>query len=92
MAVWGASRATGADTRGARSLVTTTFSEDSTLMAAGFSESYIRLWNLKGGKLQGMRTDFDSDEIRDGEPGLGERRRPCPRLPADLIPHPQPTT
>lgn len=48
------------------SLVTTTFSEDSTLMAAGFSESYIRLWNLKGGKLQGMRTDFDSDEIHDG--------------------------
>lgn len=35
-------------------------------MAAGFSESYIRLWNLKGGKLPGLRSDFDSDEITDG--------------------------
>jgi transcription initiation factor TFIID subunit 5 len=35
-------------------------------MAAGFSESYIRLWSLKGGKLQGMRNDFDSDEVNDG--------------------------
>lgn len=48
------------------SLITSTFSEDSTLMAAGFSESYIRLWNLKGGKLTGIRTDFDSDDINDG--------------------------
>jgi hypothetical protein len=47
-------------------LITSTFSEDSTLMAAGFSESYIRLWNLKGGKLTGIRTDFDSDDINDG--------------------------
>lgn len=36
-------------------------------MAAGFSESYIRLWNLKGGKLPGLRTDFDSDTVTDGE-------------------------
>lgn len=35
-------------------------------MAAGFSESYIRLWNLKGGKLAGVRNDFDSDTVTDG--------------------------
>ena len=51
---------------GVRSLTTTTFSEDSTLMAAGFSESYIRVWNLTGGKLPGLRNDFDSDEVTDG--------------------------
>ncbi|KAL8283331.1 hypothetical protein RQP46_005741 [Phenoliferia psychrophenolica] len=47
------------------SLTTVAFSEDSTLMAAGFSESYIRLWNLKGGKLPGLRADFDSDTVTD---------------------------
>jgi transcription initiation factor TFIID subunit 5 len=36
-------------------------------MAAGFSESYIRLWSLKGEKLQGMRSDFAASNIRDGE-------------------------
>ena len=36
-------------------------------MAVGFSESYIRLWNLKGEKLKGMRSDFDADAIRDCE-------------------------
>jgi transcription initiation factor TFIID subunit 5 len=45
----------------------TTFSLDSTLMASGFSESYIRLWNLKGEKLKGMRSDFQESTIRDGE-------------------------
>ncbi|KAH8120268.1 TFIID and SAGA subunit [Phellopilus nigrolimitatus] len=42
-----------------------TFSQDSSLMAVGFSESYIRLWNLKGEKLRGMRNDFDPNSIRD---------------------------
>lgn len=36
-------------------------------MAAGFSESYIRLWSLKGEKLKGMRSDFSSSSIRDGK-------------------------
>lgn len=27
-------------------------------MAAGFEESYIRLWSLKGESLNGMRSDF----------------------------------
>lgn len=34
-------------------------------MAAGFTESYIRIWNLKGEKLRGLRSDFDSDTVRD---------------------------
>ncbi|KAK7059031.1 Transcription initiation factor TFIID subunit 5 [Paramarasmius palmivorus] len=42
-----------------------TFSMDTSLMAAGFAESYIRLWSLKGEKLRGMRSDFSSNSIRD---------------------------
>lgn len=34
-------------------------------MAAGFSESYIRLWNLKGDKLRGLQNDFDPSSIND---------------------------
>ncbi|KAI0961679.1 hypothetical protein AcW1_000701 [Taiwanofungus camphoratus] len=41
------------------------FSEDTSVMAAGFSESYIRLWSLKGEKLKGYRSDFQSSSIRD---------------------------
>jgi hypothetical protein len=36
-------------------------------MAVGFSESYIRLWNLKGEKLRGLRNDIDPSAIKDGE-------------------------
>jgi WD40 repeat protein len=42
------------------------FSEDSTLMAAGFAESYIRIWNLKKEKLKGLRSDI-SPHISDGK-------------------------
>ncbi|KAL0071905.1 Transcription initiation factor TFIID subunit 5 [Marasmius tenuissimus] len=42
-----------------------TFSTDTSLMAAGFSESYIRIWSLKGEKLRGMRSDFSASSIRD---------------------------
>ena len=35
-------------------------------MAAGFAESYIRLWSLKGEKLRGMRSDFQPSSIKDG--------------------------
>ena len=42
------------------------FSPDTSLLAAGFSESYIRLWSLKGEKLKGMRSDFQTSSIRDG--------------------------
>ena len=42
------------------------FSPDTSLLAAGFSESYIRLWSLKGDKLRGMRSDFQMNAVRDG--------------------------
>ncbi|RPD55838.1 TFIID and SAGA subunit [Lentinus tigrinus ALCF2SS1-6] len=41
------------------------FSPDTSLLAAGFSESYIRLWSLKGEKLKGMRSDFQMNNVRD---------------------------
>ncbi|KAI9512806.1 TFIID and SAGA subunit [Russula earlei] len=42
-----------------------TFSMDTSLMAAGFEESYIRLWNLKGEPLNGLQSDFRLNNIRD---------------------------
>lgn len=36
-------------------------------MAAGFAESYIRLWSLKGEKLKGLRSDFQSSGVKDRE-------------------------
>ncbi|KAI0274717.1 TFIID and SAGA subunit [Gloeopeniophorella convolvens] len=42
-----------------------TFSQDTSLMAAGFEESYIRLWNLKGEPLNGLQSDFQVTNIRD---------------------------
>jgi len=42
-----------------------TFSQDTSLMAAGFAESYIRIWSLKGEKLRGMRSDFSPSSIKD---------------------------
>ncbi|KAI9481601.1 MAG: WD40-repeat-containing domain protein [Benjaminiella poitrasii] len=38
-----------------------TISEDATLVAGGFSESYIKIWSLKGEKLQD-RKEKDADE------------------------------
>lgn len=43
------------------------FSPDITLMAAGFSESYIRLWSLKGEKLRGMRNGKSPDSAQNRE-------------------------
>ena len=34
-------------------------------MAAGFEESYIRLWNLKGDSLNGLQSEFQLNNIRD---------------------------
>ncbi|KAI0068451.1 TFIID and SAGA subunit [Artomyces pyxidatus] len=42
-----------------------TFSQDTSLMAAGFEESYIRLWSLKGESLNGLKSDFQLSNIRD---------------------------
>ena len=43
------------------------FSPDTSLMAAGFAESYIRLWSLKGEKLRGIRSDFSLSTVKDGK-------------------------
>lgn len=43
------------------------FSPDTTLMAAGFSESYIRLWSLKGENLRGVRNDKSTDSAKNCE-------------------------
>ncbi|KAI0004261.1 TFIID and SAGA subunit [Russula compacta] len=42
-----------------------TFSLDTSLMAAGFEESCIRLWNLKGEPLNGLQSEFQLNNIRD---------------------------
>jgi transcription initiation factor TFIID subunit 5 len=34
-------------------------------MAAGFEESYIRIWNLKGEPLKGLQSEFQLNNIRD---------------------------
>lgn len=41
------------------------FSLDSSLLAAGFSESYIRLWSTKGERLKALRSDFDVSEVKE---------------------------
>ncbi|GAA6017244.1 hypothetical protein JCM11491_001867 [Sporobolomyces phaffii] len=45
------------------SLSTASFSADSSIMAAGFGESYIRLWSLTGKGLKQLRTDLKGDEV-----------------------------
>ena len=42
-----------------------TFSDDITLMAAGFEESFVQVWSLKGDKLRGMRGNPNLSSIRD---------------------------
>lgn len=49
------------------SLSCSSFSADASLLACGFSESYIRLWNLKGEKFRGMRSDFQESSVKDSE-------------------------
>ena len=49
-------------------------------MAAGFTESYIRIWSLKKDKLKGLRSDFNVNNVHD-------RKRPC-RLMIGYYSHP----
>ncbi|SNX87195.1 related to TAF5 - TFIID and SAGA subunit [Melanopsichium pennsylvanicum] len=42
-----------------------TFSDDITLMAAGFEESFVQVWSLKGEKLRGLRGNPNLSSIRD---------------------------
>lgn len=43
-------------------------------MAAGFAESYVRLWSLKGEKLKGLRSDFSSSAVKDGQSNMSTRK------------------
>jgi len=63
-----------------------TFSQDSSLMAVGFSESYVRVWNLKGDKLRGVRNDVDPNVIRDST-GLRKAREREAKTTRKLIGH-----
>jgi len=54
-----------------------TFSPDTSLMAAGFAESYVRLWSLKGEKLKGLRSDFSSNVVKDGQSGISMKKSSC---------------
>lgn len=46
-------------------LTCSTFSSDLTLMAAGFEESYVQVWSLKGEPLRGLKNNFSLSEVRD---------------------------
>lgn len=55
-------------------LACSTFSEDVSLMAAGFEESYVQLWSLKGEPLRPLRGDLSLTEVRDAA-SLNEQRK-----------------
>lgn len=40
------------------------FSQDSTILANGFSDSSIRLWKLNGDTFKSMTSDFDAEDVR----------------------------
>lgn len=48
-------------------LTCSTFSQDITLMAAGFEESFVQIWSLKGEKLRGLRGNPQLSSIRDSK-------------------------
>ncbi|CAO1627986.1 unnamed protein product [Jaminaea pallidilutea] len=56
-------------------LTCSTFSEDLSLMAAGFEESYVQVWSLKGDSLRSLRGDFSVSDVRDANT-LGKQRDP----------------
>ncbi|ORY00702.1 WD40 repeat-like protein [Basidiobolus meristosporus CBS 931.73] len=47
------------------SLNCVSMTEDASLVAGGFSESYIKVWSLKGEKLKGFRSNFNPAHIND---------------------------
>ncbi|CAO1619192.1 unnamed protein product [Sympodiomycopsis kandeliae] len=55
-------------------LTCSTFSDDLSLMAAGFEESYVQLWSLKGEPLRALKSDVRLSEIRDSNTLRSEER------------------
>lgn len=64
-------------------------SEDLTLMAAGFEESYVQLWSLKGEPLRELESDFSLSAIRDRR-SLNKHRVPYPHSTRKLVGHSAP--
>ncbi|KAJ1026640.1 hypothetical protein NDA13_004013 [Ustilago tritici] len=54
-----------------------TFSDDITLMAAGFEESFVQVWSLKGEKLRGIRGNPNLSSIRDSKTLARQREAEC---------------
>lgn len=54
-------------------------------MAAGFEESYVQLWSLKGEALRPLRGDLSLTDVRDGS-SLQEQRRRGGQDDADSLP------
>lgn len=70
-------------------LTSSKVSEDLTLMAAGFEESYVQLWSLKGEPLQELQSDFSLSAIRDRR-SLNKHREPFPHTTRKLVGHSAP--
>lgn len=66
----------------ARRMTTARYSDDTTLLAAGFSESYIKLWNLKGDSFEVLRSDNARSSGNDGASRVAESH-----LPRQLTPN-----
>lgn len=62
------------------------FSKDLSLMAAGFEESYVQVWSLKGESLRGVKNDFTLSEIRDRKT-LNRHREQTTQSTRKLIGH-----
>lgn len=67
-------------------LTSSQFSPDLTLMAAGFEESYVQVWSLKGENLRGLRNDFTLSEVRDKQ-SLDRHRQKTSLSTKKLIGH-----
>lgn len=72
-------------------LACSTFSEDVSLMAAGFEESYVQVWSLKGEPLRGLRGGLSLSSVRDAETLSSQRNQGVDDLPTrKLVGHSAP--
>ncbi|CEH13915.1 Transcription initiation factor TFIID, subunit TAF5 (also component of histone acetyltransferase SAGA) [Ceraceosorus bombacis] len=56
-------------------LACSTFSIDSSLMAAGFEDSYVQVWSLKGEPLQPLQGNIDLTKVSDSKSLRKQRQR-----------------
>ncbi|WFC98899.1 Transcription initiation factor TFIID subunit 5 [Malassezia yamatoensis] len=67
-------------------LTSSKMSDDLSLMAAGFEDSYVQVWSLKQEPLQELQGDFNLSAIRDRR-SLNKHREPYPHSTRKLIGH-----